>query len=786
MPPRRCSARFWLLGLGLYSLLTLACALPVSPGGEPAFPRDLSLNGEWKFSPAPLRPADAYLPKTHDGGWETIPVPANWHPVRREHSGAAWYRLSLPSPDIPSDGVVRLHFQGVDYAADVWLNGRHLGFHEGRFAPFAFDVSDHLKKSGTNLLAVRVDSPHEPVGRVWSLRKRLIKGIFSHHDTRPGGAWSPRGQDGNTGGIWAPVRLRLSQTIAITHLAVRHHLRLSDATASPEVTVRLYRPLGKNAQDLRLQGTLRPIDHDGAAEFPAATTSVQAVSGETRVDLQFPRSSVRLWNTWDTGSPHLYKLTVTARRNGQILDRAEKIIGFRELTVDPETFVVRLNGKRLFLRGTNYISDQWVSRMDGADFDRDLDRMVDAHINAVRVHAHVEPAEFYERCDRRGILVWQDFPLQWGYADTPEVRTAAVRQAREMVDFLDHHPSILAWCTHNEPPWEADWMRYKYPDYQPGQNRELDEAVTEALRKADPDRYVHLASVGEEHPWYGWYSGSRRDYEKPAKHPLITEFGAQALPDRETLRKIVGDEALWPDTEAKWKLWEYHNFQRHETFNLAGVKPGKNIAEFIRNTQDYQARLIKTAAESYRRQRFAPVAGIFQFLFSENWPSMNWGMMDYLRRPKPGYAALRTAYQPVLPMVQWLDSRPADDDLGPGETASETSTVRLWVVNDRHVAYPDAVLSHYLDRNGGNVASGSMDLTVSADEAQTAGSLRWNDLTPGNYELRLSLRDAAGKLLGLNRYAFEITGTPSAPTSESIPGADSAGASPASPSETPP
>ncbi|MFP4030321.1 MAG: sugar-binding domain-containing protein [Desulfococcaceae bacterium] len=787
MPPRRRFARFRLPGLWLFFLLPAACAFPVSPAGEWAAPRDHSLNGEWKFSPASLRPADAYLPETADEDWETIPVPANWHPVRGEHSGAAWYRLSFPAPGIPPDGVVRLHFQGVDYAADVWLNGRHLGFHEGRFAPFAFDATDSLRADSANLLAVRVDSPHEPVGRVWSLRKRLIKGIFNHHDTRPGGAWSPRGQDGNTGGIWGPVRLRLSRTLAIRRLAVRRHLRLSDATATPEAIVKLHRPAERTSGPVAFTATLRPEGAGIAEALPTARATVPVEPGQSTVRLRFPRTPVRLWHTWDTGTPHLYRLAVEARRNGQVLDREEKTIGFRELTMDPETFVVRLNGKRLFLRGTNYISDQWVSRMDGDDFDRDLSLMIDAHVNAVRVHAHVEPAEFYARCDRRGVLVWQDFPLQWGYSDAPEVRAEAVRQARKMVDFLDHHPSILVWCGHNEPPWEADWMRHKYPDYQPGQNRELGAAVTEALRAADPDRYVHPASIGEEHPWYGWYSGSWRDYRKPAKHPLITEFGAQALPELETLRRIVGDEALWPDTEAEWTLWEYHNFQRHETFNIAGVKPGKNTAEFIRNTQDYQARLIKTAAESYRRQRFAPVAGIFQFLFSENWPSMNWGMMDHLRRPKPGYAALRAAYQPVLPMVQWLEAHPKGDAPGPGAAALETPTVRLWVVNDRQVDYPDAVLFHHLDRNGEEVASGSMDLTVPADAARTAGNLRWTELVPGDYELRLSLRDAHGELLGLNRYPFRISGTDSPQVSRSKPPPEGpTPPGPTSPLENPP
>jgi beta-mannosidase len=739
----------------MVSLLALGCAAPAPrPIAEP-FPRERSLDGPWRFAPAGLRPANAYRPDAPDGDWEEIPVPANWFPARGEHAGAAWYRRDVPPVPLPPDAVARLIFSGVDYAADVWLNGQHLGFHEGRFAPFAFDVTDALRHEGRNLLAVRVDSPHEPVGRVWSRRKRLIKGIFSHHDTRPGGAWSPRGQDGNTGGIWGPVTLRISRTVAIADLRIRQRLRLSDRTAAPEVAVDLHRPPGRPPTSVRIVARLRPAGTPPPIATPpvAAETAARVGPGAATARLRFPRTPVRLWSTWDRGTPHRYRIEVAAypadAPAGAPLDRAERVVGFRKLSMDPDTFTVRLNGQRLFLRGTNYISAQWVSEMTPADFDRDLTRMREAHINAVRVHAHVEPAAFYAACDRHGVLVWQDFPLQWGYADTPDLRAEAVRQAGELVAFLDHHPSLLAWCAHNEPPWEADWMQYKYPDYDPDQNRELDAAVTAALRKADPDRYVHPASLGEEHPWYGWYSGSWTDYRKPAGHPLITEFGAQALPDKAVLAGIVGEDALWPDTEAEWRRWKYHNFQRHETFTIAGVDRGSRPSELIRNTQTYQARLIKTAAESYRRQRFAPVAAIFQFLFSENWPSMNWGMMDYRRNPKPGYHALRTAYQPVLPCADMAPD--TADGAGPPEAD-------LWVVNDRAVAYPDARLTGRIVKAGATDAAMAEThrLDLRPDAGRKVATLRWPGLPPGAYELRLALRDGDGALLGRNRYAFRI------------------------------
>ncbi|SPW32475.1 Glycosyl hydrolases family 2, sugar binding domain [Edwardsiella tarda] len=112
--------------------------------------------------------------------------------------------------------MATLIFNGVDYRADVWLNRRYLGAHQGYFQRFALDGSEALQRH--NRLLVRVDSPFEAPGTVWPLHKRLIKGVLNQHDTRPGGAWSPQGQDANSGGIWQPVRLKISRRAAIDNL----------------------------------------------------------------------------------------------------------------------------------------------------------------------------------------------------------------------------------------------------------------------------------------------------------------------------------------------------------------------------------------------------------------------------------------------------------------------------------------------------------------------------------------------------------------------------------------
>ena len=128
-----------------------------------------------------------------------------------------------------------LRFHGVDYFADVWLNGRHLGRHEGYFAPFSFEVTDLLRSD--NELLVRVAAPKEAPGD-WPDRKRLIKGIFQHHDCRPG-AWDPeRGQDQGTGGIWNRVELEQVPDAYLASLRVdarppRELIRGRDARGDP-------------------------------------------------------------------------------------------------------------------------------------------------------------------------------------------------------------------------------------------------------------------------------------------------------------------------------------------------------------------------------------------------------------------------------------------------------------------------------------------------------------------------------------------------------------------------
>jgi beta-mannosidase len=720
----------------------------------------VSLAGDWKYLPDVGNEAYAD-PAFDDRDWPTMPLPSNWflkgkkeYPVAidlspasggaaggnwgdidkpepergLDHSGYVWFRKRVTWPSAPA-GPVILRFGMVDYLADVYVNGQRVGHHEGYFEPFAFDVARHVK-AGENLITVRVGAPQQifdwteqyPVS--WPKRQGQLKGIFGYHDTRPG-AKTSRGQERSTGGIIGEVTLTASPGVDLLRAEVLP-LQVSAQQATIQVDYVLQ---NWTAQPRRgtIRGVVAPKNFSGGTtdEF---TQSVTAAPGESRVRVTRTVNNPQLWWSWDHGKPNLYRLRTTMT-NG-LEGSHETSFGIRSITRD-DNWVWYLNGRRVFPRGTNYISTQWLSQADHAFYTRDFKLLRDANFNSIRVHAHLERPEFYALADEMGFMLWQDFPLQWGYTDSPVFHKEALRQARQMIGLFASHPSIIVWSMHNESPHAMEWMKRRVKD----QNLALDEALVAEARKLDPTRVHHRDSgTGDGHPYAGWYSDKVADFVKLPGAPFLNEYGAQALPVPETLRSMFPAAALWPDTNEDWALWAFHNFQKDETFNIAKVPMGKTIEDFTWNSQNYQAALLRFATEGYRRAKWTKVTGIYQFMFVEDWPSITWAVVDYYRRPKRGYHVLAAAMQPVLPSVEYA----IDDPEKP---------LTLWVVNDRHEAFKSARLQWKL----GSSAVQSTTIDVPSDgvvRVVTIGSGR--DIARGSSKLEVWLEDAAGQPLGRN------------------------------------
>ena len=743
----------------LCTFLVVAVAAWVSNAGPqlPETAPTLSLAGDWKYLPYE-GPADLGARDAADAGWPTMRIPSNWFlkgkteypvaidllPVSRgaivnpgdlgaagpdrglDYSGSVWFRRHFTYT--PGGGPAILRFDMVDYFADVYVNGHLAGHHEGSFQPFSLEVSRWLV-AGDNVVAVKVSAPAQVIDWTeeyvagWPRQQTQVKGIFAYHDTRPGGT-SGRGQERGTGGILGDVTLRASSGVDLVRAEIAP-LDVSPQSATLRIDYVLHNWTSSERRTT-LTGEIAPknFTSDRRDRF---TQAVTLAPGENRVRVTRRVEQPALWWSWDYGAPNLYQLTSTLAGSGTGAQQAT--FGIRSIRRDDQ-WVWYLNGRRIFPRGSNYISTQWLSQADRAWYERDVELMLKANLNSIRVHAHLERPEFYAVADERGLMVWQDFPLQWGYSDLPTFHAEAARQLPEMIGLFFNHPSIIAWSMHNEAPHAMAWMKRKVQH----QNLALDEALFAEATRRDPTRVIHRDSgSGDGHPYPGWYGGKVADYAALPGAPFITEYGAQALPIPETVKTMLPAAALWPIAGAA-DDWAFHNFQHEATFKTAKVPLGATLDAFIWNSQNYQAALLRFATEHYRRAKGTKVTGLYQFMFVDDWPSVTWSVVDYYRRPKRGYTTLAQAMQPTLPSIEYAIDNPG-------------AAVTLSVVNDRFDAFPGARLKWTI---GGREHVQTLD--IPADGVVHGARVGTGTaIAAGRETLEVWLEDNSGREIGRNR-----------------------------------
>ncbi len=678
----------------------------------------LSLDGSWDMWLGPCDEALAGHPPER-----TIDLPANWWLRGVDHSGKATFARTFHIDASASNQLWRLCFEGVDYYCRVWLDDELLGSHEGYFEPFWFDLAGLT--AGSHRLVVEVDSPHEPWGSVWHMHKTLLKGVFGHHDARPGAAWSREGQARNSGGIWAPVTLQAWPDQAMIDSVVVRALpagpdhadvdlcgTLCVAVAAPSaatVTLTLTgaNDFGQMSVDVALPASPEPSDPESSVMAATATVDFEASARLPLADR---------WTTWCRGEPKLYdvQVAVTAKDSGGsaehrntdsdtslVLAERKFRTGVRSCSVD-DSYRWCLNGEEIWIRGTNYIGTYWPTEYTEQRMRQDLQLIRDAGINQVRVHAHVVVPKFYEIADELGLTIWQDFPLQWGYTDDPAFHQEAHRQMRAMIRLLGSHPSIVAWCCHNESPWDAPWMADEFGGtHDPDHNRRLDKDLEDIARDVDPSRYVHRNSgTGDSHHYAGWYFGHWQDFASRPGGPFVTEYGSLAPPDVSTLREIIPSEAHAYDSAEARRIWAFHDFQHRETKQHIKVLPSDGLERYVAAAQAYQANLIQAATESFRRGKARQpgglpadggplITGVHHFMAVEGWEALTWAVLDHNRKPKPGYHALSRAMAPLLVCVELLDSAERPD---PRPRAGRAIIMRFWLINDLPQPVSEATL----------------------------------------------------------------------------------------------
>ena len=332
----------------------------------------------------------------------------------------------------------------------------------------------------------------------------------------------------------------------------------------------------------------------------------------------------------------------------------------------------------------------------------------------------------------QGILVWQDFSLQWTYDDSSEFIDNAVTQIKEMVRQLYNYASIVIWCCHNEPG---------------EQTYSLDPILFQAVKNEDSQRIIRQSSNYEEHPYDGWYWGKMEHFAAAPMGPLVTEFGAQALPEFSSLKTFISEKDLFPPA---WDEWEYHDFQRDQTFNIAKIRMGDNIETFIDNSQNYQSKLLETAINFYRRKKFRDITGIFQFMFVDSWPSITWSIVDYYLNPKKGYDTLKKAFQPL-----YISINLRQDQYFRGTKL----LFDIYLINDLYRKFNDSKFNFYIDNN---YYDSFNSIFINEDDITFINYEEFNFIIPdnleiGSHEMKIVLTEGNnGDELSNNNFTFVI------------------------------
>ena len=626
-------------------------------------------------------------PDADVSGWAEIAVPGHWrdHPDFATSDGPLLYRTPF-SLERPAPGRRRwVTLDGMFYQGDVWLDGAYLGDPEGYFFPHSFDITDLSRLTEEHVLAVEVTCAAQRSQR----NRRNITGIFQYGEGIDR-SWNP-------GGLWRPVFVHETGAVRI------HRLRVICRDADEwRAHLRLYAALDCDGARRARVGT-----SSGGVALDEAEHPLAEGINEIEWNIDVPRPA--LWWPRALGAQHLTDVGIEVLVDGERSDERRCRTGFREVAWND--FVCSINGERLFLKGANLLPTRagLANATDGQVTD-DVAAAIEAGLDVLRVHGHIADRALYRAADESGMLLLQDFPMQWEQART--VRRQAVLQATEAVNALGHHPSIVQWTAHNDPSASAlrtsgdagrGTIRSVLGQQVPTWNRTvLDRWVRRAFERADPSRPTvahsgvapHLPSLSgtDSHLYCGWYSGEAEDLARTARRiprlvRFVSEFGAQAVPNNAGFC----DPEAFPDLD--WgRLCEHHGLQQWIVDERTPPDEYERFEAWRDATQLYQAHVLRTQIEILRRLKYRPTGGFCFFSLADPEPMISWSVLDHARSPKLGWQAVRDSCRDVIVVAEALPVF---------VSAGDELSVDLHVVNDTRDEISGAAVDASFEWAGG-------------------------------------------------------------------------------------
>jgi exo-1,4-beta-D-glucosaminidase len=643
-----------------------------------------------------------------------------------------WYRKEFVLPASFKGKSVWLNFGGINYRANIFLNGKQLARSEdvaGAWRTYEFNITDAALLGKTNVLAVQVFSPTDT-----DLAITFVD-------------WNPAPPDKNMG-LFRDVDIATSGPVALRYPAVVSKVD-SPANDKAHLTVTA---LLKNAASHPVKGTLK-----GQIEKTEFSQEVELAPGESRdvsfTPEQFPQLNIenpRLWWPAQMGKPERYSLSLEFNLAGKTSDHAETMFGIREVkseVLSANRRLFSINGKNVLIRGGGWSPDMMLRQ--NMQRVRDEFRYVqDMGLNTIRLEGKLETREFLDLADERGILLiagwcccdhWEHWP-NWKAQDF----TIAEHSLRDQMYRLRGHPSLIAWMngSDNPPPPDVEQTYLKVEKELLWTNPVVSSATAKlagfsgesGVKMTGPYEYVAPSY------WQTDKTDSTRQCNQGGcggAYGFNTETSmGPAVPPIESIRAMVGKDHLWPIDD----VWDYHAgggvFKDVHVFTdalNARFGPATSAEDYAAKSQMQTYEGVRAMYEAYSRNKYTST-GVIQWMLNNAWPSMIWHLYDFYLRPGGGYFGAKKAMESLHPVYGYDDHS-------------------VWVVS-----------SQYMDAKGLKLTAQVFNLDMSQKHSQEATLDAGADSTnkvltlpeieglSATYFLVLRLQDSAGKLVGSNFY----------------------------------
>ncbi|NQU44920.1 beta-mannosidase [bacterium] len=677
--------------------------------------RESSLNGTWQLKDQWLS-FDDHLKMTVDGeDWMDAVVPGDIHQALLDagripeplvglnsfdcawtEKRSWWFRKGFDFEPAWADAeVVDLTLDGLDSNASIFLNGRPLGCHPSAFRPFVTDIKSLLKE-GENILLVRltagletvsegdVDAPDGVRPSTEAFRGRLERGDIRRTMIRKpqysfGWDWSPRVP---TTAIAGDVVIRAMKQAAIRDVElrpIRHGEK--DVFVTAALTVEKFHYYQS------AEGKVSLILTDESGERFVAEADIFLRSGENFVDLPVLVSEAKLWWPGGLGDQHRYRVEASLEVAGERMDYPGFSWGIRflELETGDGVFALKVNGKRIFCKGANWVpADAVYACVSDERYEQLVAEAAGANFNMLRIWGGglYERDAFYDACDRHGILVWHDFMFACAaYPDHLEsFRREVELEADHQTRRLRRYACMGLWSGNNECSWGfRDWWDEKTRGGAVLYNYILPRAV----RRNCPEipywngspyggEAPNGCEAGDRHHWHDCMMNSEmgkriapEEYDK-CESLFVSEFGYVGACSKETTLAYLGET---PSARAGGN-WDHHTNTFEQGTVAAGIRKhyvdpeGLSLDDYLLYSGLCQGLMYGYALEAHRYR--ANCHGSLFWMYEDCWGEVGWTIIDYYLRRKPSWYFVRRAYAPVRLILR---------DAGDGR-------IRLVVAND--------------------------------------------------------------------------------------------------------